>query len=371
MRNRSIDVYKFIFCLVIALLHFYKGSGAHLIGGGIAVEFYVMSAAWFFYRKLEKESMSQAQNSCGANGMDNIAYIKQRFIRFFPYTTAALLMDFFIRRIWIFTRDGGVLTLGKIYRWFSRDIWDYLLISLSGLNANTNMLNGPLWTISAMLICELVVWGLYQNNKKVFRSIIAPVSILFVLAYWKNIQGTADNKAWMGFTTFGVIRVFGCYCLTLFIWENAKKLREMGSRLTNKARVLLTLCEFGCLSLAIANMEYSDSRYFRYVNILLFFIALSITFSGQSYGDKVFSNGKISKYLGELSFAVYLAHGPVLEVFRVLYPDPAVLDSHIGLFLCVVILLSAVFDIIMKWVVAFSASIIKRVTSSMILSSAE
>ena len=217
MRNKSIDAYKFLFCLIITLLHFYKGSNAHLIGGGIAVEFYVMCAAWFFYKKLDVVAQREGEEQSATVGIDNIAYIKHRFLRFFPYTTVALLLVFFVNRIWLYTYNGGMLSIGKVYRWFSRDIWDYLLLSLSGINAGSGMLNGPLWTISSMLICEFIIWGLYQANKKVFRTLIAPISVLFVLSFWKNIEGTADNDLWLGFTTWGTLRVFGCYSLTLFI----------------------------------------------------------------------------------------------------------------------------------------------------------
>ena len=196
---------------------------------------------------------------------------------------------------------------------------------------------------------------------------VAPVSVLIVLSFWKNIEGTADNLMWIGFTTFGTMRVFACYSLTLFIYEISLKIKEVGSILTNKARNLLTVCEFSCLALAIANMEYSNSRYFRYVNILLFFIALSISFSGQSYSNKLFFSEKISTYLGEMSFAVYLVHGPILEVFRVIYPDPAILDTQLMLYLAVVFTSSIVFNFTMKRIIIFTSFLYQKILNQCIL----
>ena len=105
-----------------------------------------------------------------------------------------LLLAFLVKRIWIYTGDGGVLSLGKLYEWFSRDIWDYLLVSMNGLNAEKVMLNVPLWTISAMLICELLIWGLYRWNKQLFRTVLAPAAILFVLGYWRNSEYSFHQK---------------------------------------------------------------------------------------------------------------------------------------------------------------------------------
>lgn len=100
VRNLAIDLYKFIFCCIIATLHFYKGSSApHMVGGGVGVEFFVMAAGLFFFRKLERETA--APNG----GMDSMAYIKKRFLRLFPYTTTGLLLAF----LW----NGCGFTLSK------------------------------------------------------------------------------------------------------------------------------------------------------------------------------------------------------------------------------------------------------------------
>ena len=361
MRNRAMDVYKFIFCCVIAVLHFYKGSGAHMAGGGIGVEFFVMAAGLFFFQKLEREMAAPD------GGMDSIAYIKKRFMRFFPYTTAGLLAAFLVKRVWIYTGDGGVLSLGKLYKWFSRDIWDYLLVSMNGLNAGKSMLNGPLWTVSAMLICELLIWGLYRWNKQLFRTVLAPAAILFVLAYWKNIEGTADHHAWIGWTTFGVLRVFGDYCLSFFIYEAAKRLAAVGERLTTLARGLLTVCEFGCLLLSIVNMEVVNSRYFRYFNMLLFCVALVICFSGQSFSSRLFRHGKVAACLGTLSLSVYIIHYPILDAFCYIYPETDVLEQHFFLFLAVVMACSVLFDLLLRLIIAGAARLWTSLKTKMVV----
>lgn len=107
-----------------------------MVGGGVGVEFFVMAAGLFFFKKLERETAAP-------EGMDSIAYIKKRFVRFFPYTTAGLLLAFLVKRVWLYTLEGGTLTGVQLYKWFSRDIWDYLLVSMNGLNAGKSMLYCP------------------------------------------------------------------------------------------------------------------------------------------------------------------------------------------------------------------------------------
>lgn len=55
-RNHAVDAYKFIFCCIIAMFHFFGGSDAHMVGGAAGVEFFVMAAGLFFFQKLERET---------------------------------------------------------------------------------------------------------------------------------------------------------------------------------------------------------------------------------------------------------------------------------------------------------------------------
>ena len=67
MRNRAMDAYKFIFCCVIAVYHFFEKSDAHMLGGAGGVEFFVMAAGLFFFQKLEREMAAPD------GGMDSVA----------------------------------------------------------------------------------------------------------------------------------------------------------------------------------------------------------------------------------------------------------------------------------------------------------
>lgn len=358
MRNKTLDIYKFIFCCVIALFHFYKEVGGHFLGGAGGVEFFVIAAALFFYGKLERSYKAD-------DTVSGLAYAKKRFLRFFPYTTAAFVVSFLIRRVWILYRAGEALTLDKMYRWLSGDLWELLLIDLCGLNNGKGFLYVPAWTISAMLICEFIVWTLCRHNKKLFCTIIAPFSILFILGFWRNIE-SADFKTWIGFTTFGVLRVFLCYCLAYFVYAAARKLAEM--KLTSSARALLTIAEISALLVSLWNMEHYDSRYFRYENILLFCILLLIAFSGQSYTNRIFRGEKLTKYLGELSFAVYLTHYSVLIVINELYPEPEVLATHIWEYIAITLAVSVVFDFVMKYIVKAASKLFAEFKRKMIVS---
>lgn len=99
-------------------------------------------------------------------------------------------------------------------------------------------------------------------------------------------------------------------------------------------------------------MEFFDSRYFRYVNMLLFCIVLTIAFSGQSFSGRAFCHKKLVTYLGNLSLLVYVIHYPILDVFRQFYPNSSELDRHFFLFMAVVLLCSVIIDFLLKIIIA-------------------
>lgn len=59
IRNYSIDVMRFFYSWIIVFFHYYAvfatGNVKHFAGGNVAVEFYLIVAACFFYKSFERE----------------------------------------------------------------------------------------------------------------------------------------------------------------------------------------------------------------------------------------------------------------------------------------------------------------------------
>lgn len=359
MRNKVLDAYKFLFCCVIMLYHFfYATGGQYLVGGAGGVEFFVLAASLFFYRKFYHQAQS-------GRLMSNLTYGKKRLLRFLPYTTVAFIIAVVVKRIIPTLLKGKVITAVQLYKWFSKDIWEWLLVSMNGLNGESQLLNGPTWTLSAMLISEVLIWGLLQYNERLFRIVLAPVTILVFPGYWEGVD-SAGYASWHGFTTFGVLRVFFLMCLGYYIYSAAVKLREV--RLSKYGRAVLTACEFFCLGLSLVNMNFFSSRYFRFEIILLLSIVLLIAYSGQSYSEQLCRSAAVTTYLGELSLAIYLVHSPILAAFQIVYPDPNALYAHKLAFCFVVLLTSVLFLPFVKGLIALFLKLKERIVDKAIIS---
>lgn len=288
---------------------FRGGNSAYFPGGGSAVEFYMLVSGVFFFR-----SFYRAKPKLNETNREKypFSYIIKRYLRFFPYTSVAFAITFFIRHIFDKLYHGESLSLYKICVTLSRSIWEFLLVEMNGMNRNTGLINGPTWYISAMLISEFIILCILVRNDKLFYTFIAPISILFGYGFWANLEDT-NHYLFHGFTTFGVMRVFMVTCIAYYIWCLSEKLNTM--EFTRMGSLLLSIVEVGCHIIVIWIAMRINTREFRWCSTLLYAIAISITLSSCSYSAVLFKQSKITDWLGEFSMSIYLIHIPVRFAF--------------------------------------------------------
>lgn len=200
--------------------------------------------------------------------------------------------------------------------YFASDIWEILLVKWNGMNNNAFLLNGPAWTLSAMLIAGFFVWSLLYYHKEKFIHFLIPVSLIAGFGYWMHLP-SANTEEWIGFTTFGTFRTWLIFCLSVYCVPLGKKL---GSICFNKAgKLLLTAAEVLIHLFALTVMVFRAERYYQWLVTLLFVVSIAIAVSGHSYIAKCLERVKFVQLLGELSMSVYLVHTPVIRLFRHLY----------------------------------------------------
>lgn len=362
MRIGSVDVYKFFFSWVICFYHFYNAvsPNPYFPMGEVVVELFVLISGVFLYMGWErtKTRLCAANNCTPPMDTSPYHYLKKRFVRFLPATTVGFSLAFGVR-LWLFKQGGNTLTFRQFLSWLSDDIWEILLIKMNGMNDNNPLLNVPVWTVSAMLIAEFIVFSLLINHEKLFTTLICPCAILIGYGYWRHIP-KANHDIWLGFTTFGVLRVFMLVCLSWYCWQLVLRLRA--TRFTRSGAALLTFSEFALYICALLLLMNFDTRNFRWVITMLFFLAVAISISGASCTRTLFPAGKITGWLGELSMGIYLTHYPIMRVFKHLWPDPVEMFAHNISYLAVVFASSVVFCVVSKYAekaVARIAAVIK------------
>lgn len=330
-RNGMIDVIKFISCLFIVMFHFniYTETKEYFSGGKFGVEVFCMIAGVFFFQKYLKRE----------NTITVWEYVKQRFLRFFPYTTAAFLL------LYIYTFiTGNSHSLGRILGSFSKYIWEILLVSMSGMNTGGAMLNSPMWTISCLLIVECAILGLLICSKKCFFNLILPMSLVIIYGIWANAEGVNYRK-WMYVVNFGVLQV---WCAEVFgILAVLVALRL--SKLKRPSKVLTVIELVSYFTVFAIMLKWSDF-YWGVVLTLISFIAISITISQKSYTAEWIHDSKLTRLLGKLSLAIYLNHSLFLKVFKNFLGAEKMFDLWY-VFLAALLIFSFGFDAIMDRVI--------------------
>lgn len=320
-RNTNIDFLKFLYSLAIVFYHFYSETSLHFISGRYAVEFFLITAGIFFFKTWRRNEDPPPPH----------IYIYKRYTRFMPWTTTAFIFTFILRRVVI---AGN--TPRQLINYLSRDIWEVLLIKMNGMNNGSMLLNSPAWTVSAMLLVEIVMIGCLFCNKKVFMNVIIPISIIVGFGFWRQLS-SAEQEKWIGFTTFGVFRAWLVYCcawpcLRLSEYIHAIDFKPLG-------KVALTVVETLCVVFTFLVMTHKATRYWQWCTLLAFVILIAIALSGHSLWSRVLEKAyRFVKFLGAFSLSIYLSHLPVLKYFEYIYPDTGVLYAHVGQYTIVVII---------------------------------
>lgn len=321
-RNVTIDLWKFIYCWFIVFFHFYNDPRIHFIGGRYSVDFFLLTAGLFFFQGLEKNP-----------DMPPHKRIAKRFWRLFPWSLTAFIFTFIVIRVVINGASAVTLIKGM-----SSYIWEVLLVKMNGLNQGSALLNVPAWTISSMLLTEIVMVGLFATHKKTFIHVILPVTLILGFGFWCN-YGATSMPDWTGFTAFGTLRawlVYGCayYCL-----RAGEYLRDVN--FNRRGELCLTVLETLCHVFAVAAMLFTASKYFLWCTLAAFFVAIAISMSGHSLWNRALRKlSGLTGRLGAFSLSIYLTHWPVRRYFEYLYPDSGERYSRVFLFIAAVLICS-------------------------------
>lgn len=331
--NYNIDIAKLMYAWCVVLCHFYSDTYIYFGNGRFAVEFFLITAGIFFFKAWERDESAPPGK-----------YLYKRYMRFLPWTTTAFIFTFVVRRVVI---AGN--TPRQLIENLSKDIWEVLLIKMNGINHGGMLLNWPIWTLSAMLLVEIVMIGCLYCNKKAVINIVIPVSIIVGYGYWRNIS-SADAVGWIGFTTFGVFRAWIVYCCAYYCLRLSELLAKI--RFTVWGQVVLTAVETLCHIFAVLAISFLDSRYWQWCTTLAFFIAIAIALSGHSLWNVILSKAAgVIKHLGALSLCTYVIHGPIVKYFEYIYPDMEVRYSRVGQYAAVVIIASVAHYLLVKWMI--------------------
>lgn len=216
---------------------------------------------------------------------------------------------------------------------------------MSGVNQGNALLNSPTWTISCLLIVECLILGLLLCSKKNFFNFILPVSLVIIFGVWANTDGV-NHRKWMGIVNFGVLQVWCSVEFGMLAFFLALKMTAI-----KKISKLLTAIEVICYAAIFLIMLKWSSFYWGSLLMLLALLAIGITASQRSYTAALIRDTRATRFLGKMSFAIYLNHSVLLKVFKNRLGAELMFERWY-VFLIVLMLFSALFCLTMDWIIA-------------------
>ena len=302
--NGIISFWKFMFCMLIVIYHtniLTKNLNEVLfLKGNIGVEFFFLVSGYLLCKKvLNLEEMTDTKNL----GKETFDYLLKKVKTFFPYVffagiMALILINFF----------NGFNLYNNV-----TSIWDLLLLKMTGLKGLD--LNGPVWYISSMLLCMLILYPLIRKHKYNYIYILAPLIVFFGLGYINQNYGSMRGPLfWVGLTYKGNLRAFVELTLGTLLYVICEKLKKLNFTLFGK--LVLTIIEITCFVIPFLMSQFmlSASKY-DMITIMIISIGIVLAFSEQTLELNLLNN-KISYWLEKLSFTLFIFHFPLLIIMQ-------------------------------------------------------
>ena len=295
---KSFDILKFICAIIIACIYHYQNDFPNVtlfdnvpfinklsIYGYMLVElFFIISGFLFlvsYFNKIKEKDLSIK------------TFLKKRYIRLIFVGAITTFVMFLLQQSYYMLN-------GDFWIWGNNDLGN-LLLQLIGvqywLEPGIVSLNNAVWYISVLLLCYIVFFyisKLVVKKKNIFIFLLPIVAALIVQKCNLNIPILNYNVT-RGIISFGIGVFIGC----------------LSKNLNNRKFITI----FSLVSLFVIGMLYiflGDQVVGNLLLLLTFIIYPLLILSLISIDNKLeFINTKFTKYLGNLSFGIYLWNLPI------------------------------------------------------------
>ena len=336
-RNGKIDFLKFLFAIIVLIHHtrYVIGDKKSLfLGGSLAVEFYFMVSGYLMMASIKK--MSERTMSLGA---ETGAFLWKKYKSFCPEILITYVIAF------------AITYLGQKTNFFtllSTTFSEVLLINMAGIWAKS--VNGAIWYLSSMLIAMAILFPLLRKYGDTALYVIIPVGSLLILGWFcGNVKSPRNPTEWLGWTYKGNLRALAELGIGISLYPIVEKLKKLN--FTVFGRIFLTAVEYGCYAQLIHYMYTSTATRKDFFYLLIYAIALVISFSQMGIDTVVFNN-RFFSWLGKFSFPLYLSHHFYSKNIRAFFPkysDKRLLVLYYGLSLGTALVVMILSDLIRKY----------------------
>lgn len=337
-RNFQLDYLKLLFTILV----FYSHTGAlmdkWLIPTGLGWIsthfFFIVSGLLMTDSFMKKDSLKNKDES----GKVAMSYVLSKFRSLvIPYWVALGLRTMI--QLFLYVRDTQT-GIKVVLRMFP----EIFAVNMSGILPQ--IVNGPTWYISAMLIVMLPLYYLMFKKTDFFIYIFAPLGAILTFGWMFSNDPHLNHLEFKTYFSGAIIRAFTGVCFGVVSWLIYNKIKN--SVFNKYQRILITVIEFISWFIFFAVILQKEQWYvLEYSVMLLLPIAVAVVFTGQSYFAELFKF-RIFKWGGvaPLSLAIYLNHSGAVQITIKYFNDLGYKKEVLITFILTMIMCSIYFSII-------------------------
>lgn len=309
MRNYEIDLWKFIFSIVIVLLHSFNlfgGENKFMPGGSIGVDFFFIVTGYLMMNSIDKKTYVQSGGE--------FVWCKFKYVA--PYFYISVFISFLLRSY--FGIDEAPL-LHKILLLVN----EIFLLQAAGFSVYA--VTGSAWYLSAMFIAIALLYPVVIKYRKEFVDTYSVIVGILLIGSMSSGIGTTSNPGYMigGFCFLGLLKAVAEISLGIFAYGIANKINDVG--ISKSVKCFLTALKYFGFLFVIYFASFNESNgIIGFSNVVLLLLSIILTFSDVTFKCLEKLARKI-KLLGEFSVCIYLNNYYWALIVYKLYPYETIL----------------------------------------------
>ena len=324
----TIELWRFILTVAIALGHLntfiWRDSGEDLIfTGGRVLAFFLFLSGYFLmahYQKHKKEDSAKPAASAWK-------YTGGRFKALYPTIFMGVLFAFIVRN----AISGTKIT--EIFGVFMDSIWEFLGISQIGavglLELKTvvvdpvagvsQLWNGPLWYISALIIAGLFLYYIVSKSEDFFTGLFAPLFVVLTYASvgLTDIGWDRTSVNAIGFPN-GLARVMAGMCIGMLIYYVVDYLRK--KKFSEGMKLTFSVLHIG-IAIFLIYTIYAGISWSEFTNGIIILLFTIILLTNKDYISVLYDNSSVCNFLGRLSLYYYASHIVIVFLIAHIFPE--------------------------------------------------
>lgn len=306
MKNRTLECYRFIFAIVIALYHYRaQVSATFLPSGYLAVEFFFIISGFLLAQSATKALAGNTKME--SPEIYTIRYIANKFKRLYPHYIFSFIV-FCVVSVFLLEK----YSILHVFRYGLPEIF---MLQMSGLSNVDFTGNAADWYVSALMIASFLCCYLYVKNASTFRLFVCPSLSLMIYTYLYHEIGHLGGVRVFKLNTYvGTIRAMGGICLGCLCYELYIYIKQHFS-MNMKARAILNIIDIICITAIIYRFTHQWKTTQDFLMLPIFMLFTLSIFLQESAIQKCLDN-PISSYLGNISYAVFLNHTIIRDIFK-------------------------------------------------------